>query len=416
MIEFLKNLFKKKESEVEEIKESELKNWLGDKEKNIISEIEEQISPNAKKIESMIEGIRDFMKNLEKAELKNTNIPQREINFMKGNREAYLKIVDIFISDIKIPDKMNKIEIFISDYEKNIESFTRSSSKPYGILQHFFANESSKIASGIKKIDDLIKETKKIIERSNIHRFKDIENAIDDLKTKKIKKQSLDKESEEQKNILDKNKDKKEKVIKIIEEAKKSKEYEEILELKKEKDKHQRLLKEHEEDMTHKFAIIEKALKKYSKMALENQSYVEDYAEKALETLLDDHELIILDILKNLNAQIIKGKLDLKDKKKEKSIAVIEKMNKDHIKDFLEKHLKIKIDIGKIEKKMSKNLVLEQIKSNSKEVEFLDSEIERNTQRLEEIKMEKENIDISMIRKDIEEKIKENLNIILTIT
>ncbi len=154
---------------------------------------------------------------------------------MEGNRKAYIhktmhftgKIREI-LSEIKTLTDSSNIIDKISKINEIFDEYNKTTQKPYYILQEFFANESHKIASGIKEISDSIQQFKDSLKKSDAHKFQEILNLINKIENRKQKKKEL----ENQKKELEKNLNEEEKNILVLkDEIKKIKESQEFNEL-----------------------------------------------------------------------------------------------------------------------------------------------------------------------------------------
>jgi len=110
---------------------------------------------------------------------------------------------------------------------------------------------------------------------------------------------------------------------------------------------------EHKSKLFHSFSIIEMALKKFSRMAFENEKIINKYIENPL-FLIGDDELKIISILKNLEKNIINNQIQLKDKKKEKTLEEIRKMNREFFDNFLQKYKGLMEELRNIDKEIGK--------------------------------------------------------------
>jgi len=83
------------------------------------------------------------------------------------------------------------------------------------------------------------------------------------------------------------------------------------------------------------FSVLEHALKKYYKLAL-NQVIILDYVKNPINTLIEDQDLKVLEVLSGMKSKI--DKLDLKDKKQEKTIEAINYFTRDKFYKFISEH------------------------------------------------------------------------------
>ena len=354
MFDFLKKIFgKEEEIQEEKIKAGELEKWFSDKSKQIADKLDNEVRIIKDKVNEEIEKTKHNLETLKNAALRNPNIPFRAKQMMDGNREAYIKRVSIFLKQIDLEKEYNGLLEFCNNFDDMLTDFGKSTIKTYHILQEFLAHESSAIAGNIRNLGNFVKELKNRVKESDIDSIKTIKEDII-LLDKRIKQR------ERAKNELEEKTKEKEELIKSIKEIddgieilKKDKEYDKLVKLKSEKNKIAMQIDEHKSKLFHSFSIIEMALKKFSRMAFENEKIINKYIENPL-FLIGDDELKIISILKNLEKNIINNQIQLKDKKKEKTLEEIRKMNREFFDNFLQKYKGLMEELRNIDKEIGK--------------------------------------------------------------
>ena len=111
MFKFLKGLLDKKE-ETEEVTFSDIDDWFDNKVKEKL-DLHEELDETFDAIKDEIKSTNENLNVLQKAELKNKNIPQRAFQLMEGNRESYIKKINDFTKQIEFPEKNNLIIEFL---------------------------------------------------------------------------------------------------------------------------------------------------------------------------------------------------------------------------------------------------------------------------------------------------------------
>lgn len=411
MFKFLKKIFRKEEEILEErIQINELDKWFNDKSKQILGKLDDEIKIIKEKVNEEIKKTKQNLEILKNAQLRNPKIPFRAKQLMEGNREAYIKKVSIFLKQIDLEKDYSDLLGFCDDFDDMLTSFGKSTIKTYHILQEFLANESSAIAGNIKNLGNLVKEIKNRIKETDISLIKNIREDIILLKNRIQQRERDKKELEEsikEKGELIKLRDD---VIKDIGMLRKDKEYSRLEKLKTEKNEVIKKINEHNNKLFHSFSVIEMALKKFSRMAFENEKLIERYLKNPL-FLLEDKELRIIDILKNLETSITSNQIQLKDKKKEKTIEEIKGMDEKFFNDFLEQYRKLKEELEKINNDINKINIqnkINELESSKKENELRLEEIDKNIENLKK-DIDKEQID--KLKEKIEEKIKNIFNV-----
>ena len=155
---WLKSLFgNKKEIDTVYVELGKLSLWFDEKTEPLLENIKDDIQAKFNEIRINCERARESSRALANTMLRNDKIPERAIQVMQGNREAYIKSVNLFLDQIKTPSSINMglINDFLSRFEENLNYFTKTSSRSYYVLQEFFRDESGAIAQYIKKVDFL---------------------------------------------------------------------------------------------------------------------------------------------------------------------------------------------------------------------------------------------------------------------
>ncbi|MBA3064623.1 hypothetical protein FP803_04255, partial [Candidatus Woesearchaeota archaeon] len=373
MIKFLARLFGGKE-ELKQLKKSDLERYIKKQLDN--DSINSLLKEFSERIDEISETIKERCDELEKAELQNKNIPPRAITIMDGNRKAYIhktmhftgKIREI-LSEIQTLTDSDNIIDNISKINEMLDEYNKTTQKPYYILQEFFANESHKVASGIKEISDLIHQFRDSLKQSDAHKFQEILNLLNKTRNRKERKKEL----ENQKKELEKNLDEEEKNILVlkdeIKKIKKSPEFNELTKLndklKIEKDEQKRL----SDEIYYKLAPLSRALRKYAKISFD---------EKSVEMIVFDPfkaiALIKTEALSNvflgLDKSIKERKITLKDNVQKKNLLILNELDPGFLRDM---QTKIKTQMENI-----KNLSIE-IERNTlwSKIEELNKEIEK---------------------------------------
>ena len=384
MIKFLARLFGAKE-ELKQLKKSELESYIKKQlDNNNINSLLKEFSG---RIDEISETIKERYDELEKAELQNKNIPPRAITIMEGNRKAYIhktmhftgKIREI-LSEIQTLADSDIIIDNISKISEMLDEYNKTTQKPYYILQEFFANESHKVALGIKEISDLIQQFRENLKQSDAHKFQEILSLLNKIRNREQRRKEL----ENQKKELEKNLNEEEKNILILKhEIKKIKESSEFNELAKlndklkiEKDKQNRL----SDEIYYKLAPLSRALRKYAKISFDEKS-VEIIIFDPFKAMAEIETAKLNEIFLRLTKNIKERKIGLKDNVQKKNLLILNELNPGFLRDM---QTKIKIQMENI-----KNLSIEIGKNTLwSKIEELNKEIEKKQQHLSNISRE----------------------------
>src|SRR3989344_6259684 len=192
MFEKIKEFFMKKEETSKKMSIEELESYIQTKKNDLINQIEHEIDEQKKEVFAKINELGNHLQILEKAELRNPKIPEREKHFMQGNRTAYIRSVNSFINGLRL-EKVdnNNISAFYQEFSRNLEALGRGSARQYIILQEFFANESKDVAIILKEIHRRLKQMASSSKFDELNKLMDFGNRMNELKHRKTKLDGL---------------------------------------------------------------------------------------------------------------------------------------------------------------------------------------------------------------------------------
>ena len=344
-----------------------------------------------------------------KAELKNPNIPERAKNIMAGNREIYVKRIERLLETVSLPKDFNKLLKFSEFFNTSLNDFTKETIKNYKILNEFFLLEMRNIDDNIKELIKLIKSTKDIVEESKVLKADELKKRVEQIDSrinleKKLKEKiKLAKEKIEEENRIVK---KEENNLRNLEEGKDYEKFNSLINKKKLLIEKREYL---EKELMQNFSVIMSALKKYERLTLD-QELVKSYLENPLQMLLLDRELKIVELLSKMNKSILNGKVELKEKKKDKTLQKLTKLNKDYFKEFTEKHEKLTIEINPLNLEQENMTIIEEIEEQREMIKQKKDKLDSTKTNIENFTVELEKIDIQKLKDGLTKEIKQVIN------
>ena len=414
MLEFLKRIFQNeevKEIKLREIKLQNLEEWANEKSKPLMEELEQQIEEILMKVNEEIQRARVNVEVLENAKLQNPNIPFKAKQYMEGNRKAYIRTINSFLGHMEINNKDYFYLVdFCKFFDELINDLNKSTLRSYTILQEFFANETGKIAHNLKNFDNIFTELKSTLNNEKMVSVNNAREKIKNLKTKTKQKINLDVDFKNIEASLKLANEEKNSVLAEIERFSKSDEHNNFLKLNEEKKNKAKAFYEDENQVMQSFSVLERALRKYSHIAFEHEEIVLDYLKHPIETLANDKNLVILEILKNVGKLLNENKLQIDDKKKEKSLEEIKKLNKEFLEQFLKKYFSLKAEMEDLENKIKATGVIEKLENFNKQLEEVNLRIEKNNEEYNKLENDviKTTNSIENLRNEIGDSVKEN--------
>lgn len=415
MFEFIKNFFKKEVIEKEDVSIKALEKWF-DSKVNVLREDFSPVVDNTKsEIEERIKKVKEALKELETAKLKNPDIPGRALNFMEGNRKTYVKRVNDFLDKIKL-DKIKSTEEFVKEFNQNIVTFGKLSARPYQIMQEFFGEESGIIAVGIRDINNSVSQMKESMEKlkMNIIEYarEQIKSLMRDIDLRKAISSGLEQLKQDFEELKGEKKKFEEK-IKELKSSEENKSLTDFLENKKGIEEH---IEEKKQKIRHSFHVIEAGMKKLERIVYENSDLVKKYIEKPVKTLLADNELGIINLLSKMKENLASGAIELKESKKQRILSEIENMGKDLFNDFLENHKNMKEKLSQINEKILENEIGDEISDFEKKLLDIDNKITDLSSKISESKEKIEKINIVQVKDNLSKQIKKVLDLEITIS
>ncbi len=393
MIHFrhLKRIFKnEEEQEVKKPTEISLQNleeWLDEKSKPLMEEVQQQIEEILIKVNEELQRARINVEVLENAKLQNPNIPFKAKQYMEGNRKAYARAINSFLGHMEVNNKDYFYLVgFCRLFDELISNLNKSTLRSYTILQEFFANETSRIAQSIKKFDSLFGELKSALNSEKMVSVNRAKEKVQSLKSKIKQKINLDVDFKNMEADLKLANNEKGTIMDNIEKFNKSDEHNNFLKLNEEKKIKASAFYNDENQILQSFSVLERALRKYSHIAFEHEEIVLDYLKQPLEILANDKNFVILEIFKNLDKLLQEDKLQIDDKKKEKSLEEIKKMDKEFLEQFVKKYFSFKAEMEDIENKIKSTGVAEKFRNFNKQLEDTNLRIEKNNYEYNRIK------------------------------
>lgn len=417
MLKFLKKLLQQEEEVKEEsLHIDQLEEWLEKKSKPIYEEMRNGVDQIIESIGKVQEKARENIKQLQKAGLQNPNIPNKAKTVMEGNREAFLKKTSHFFDTIDFEYKtFDEVIEKCKTLEKDVDALAESTSKSYSILNQFFGREVAHISNSIKKIDTLAKDIKNLFEYKNKADLDKIKENSKDLQHKIKSKKTLSLELDKEQKKLEEKKLKVQEKEKNIKDIKEGEEYKEYQDLIVQKAAQITGLKEIEDKLFHDFSDLEKAMKKYSKIAFEHGDWIEDYLKNSLHTLQKDSELRIVTILNNLEQALKKNTLDLDEKKSQRAIMKIKELGMNYFENLQKRYTSIKNTLEDVEQKIENNTVRKELDMLNEEIKIIENGIETLQNKIHSLKGDRDKINIDQLKQDLQNLISRTLHTRITL-
>jgi len=406
--DFLKPKNKPEPPSLEEVRFSEIDAWVSIQHDLAYNEIKIFLDDLHEKISKEKDSLKEKIEILKAAELKNQKLPDRAKQAMEGNRETYINKLSAFLDKVDFPSDPEKVEDFHSDFDRDLNNFEKTVARNHAVVEQFFGEKAGAIPASMKKIDKLINEARVKVNGSYLKKVQELQKKIENLNKTLNRKEELRKEIDYASEVLQKVSEKIEDQEKSLNELQNSEIYREFLGFENERAFLEKELSGLETSFQHDFSEIEASLKKYENIS--QNKILKRYLENPLNALSHDHDLEIVDILKATLTAVKNNEISLKDKKKDKIIRELEKMDLGYFKNFKQKNLSFNGQIKDLTAKMETSDSHRQITSLKQELSSGKIKLKEKKLDLHEKKMDFDKIDPDELKNALQKDINETLS------
>jgi len=417
-IDKIKQMFSSPEPEEEELMLSELEAWYQKKLGDIQDDIKAFVSEKKESFSETLLKLRADAEKLETAKLKNENIPAKVRDIMEGNRNLYIKRVRDFADRTKLLESFSFANIddwhsLFSDFKKELEIFAKATQKGYQVMQEFFSYESRDIALGIKKTESIITSIGDFLKKKNatmaISLSEDI-SKIGSIRERNKSNQHRFKEKTGQLHECEQSIAKHKAELEKLEAGKSYKE------LKAKNHAIDELMKEkrlHSHGLTHRFAVIEKAMIKYQRLVVDrdDEKLIEQFINDPQLALKHDKEMKICSVLEKAKQALEKGSIVLKDKKAEKTLKTFNAITESYLKAFYMKLNGFDDKINNLEAELANSPTAQKHEHIMDEIKMAEEQLPKLKKELEHIHSELQKTNVQKYLGSIETQIRMVLGI-----
>lgn len=416
MLKFL-NRFFKKETEKANVKIGELGSWLELRAKDYNSELADYIKNESRHLDSVKKGLADAAKELEEAEIEDADkILPKIKNVVVAARRDYLKDIEHLANGLFIDDSDEEsISESCSKMQEQLDIFAKKTAREYFKTQHLFHKPLESIAEQLKELGKMIKELNKHVGSSKVFRVKEtvksaqkLEEDIALLDKFKDSMAMLEQQRKEKEDAIEKTQDD----IDRLTGSQTYSEYKDDVE-KLNKLKHELRIKS--DEIYGLLAQLQSALKRYLRMALENLELLSRYINDPVRALADDSEFVIMDILAKVKANLDRGDLELRDEKKKKMDKIIASISIEKLNKLRSGYLSTEAAVEELRKKIESNTAQSEHEGLLKKKGRAEDELKSIEKEIDDVKSKTGKIDIDGDKQQIAKKIREVIEIEVTL-
>lgn len=414
MVAFFEKIFGKKEVKKEEgikLDFYKTKEWFENKTSEFLDSINKEIKKSFEQLENFSGKINKSLENLEKAEPEK-EIEDRVRKIIQDNRIAFIKKTRNFTGKIKYPDTKNTPDVleFYDVLIGNTNRLVVDTQKNIYFSRMLFPEKIAEIMHDLKNFTSTVNESQKTLneDKARINLISKTSENIEKIKnlinTEKDENRMLEQNKQAFKNIENDEKN----TQKLIDELGESSE----LTCMKKAEEHLEILNnkasEIKNNVLQMFFPLTKAFKKYERCCTEiSKDEIKTlrlYIECPFKAVLIDRDFKTLyKILENTENLVKSGKINLKDKQKQKSLIQIDKLkNHSELNNFLAELENTKKSVEYLENKTKNMKINKEISSAKQKL----AEIE-NTKEDKKEEINRQEVNLKNINQDISKEVKE---------
>lgn len=399
MFGFLKRILKKEEPvRSEEVELPALHSWFEGKTKSREASLKQDMEGMGQKIASERDAAQKNLALLGKAGLQNPNIPERAKHFMQGNRDAFSKKVHFFLDSIHVPQEISSFPAFYSGVQDELKELMQGTAKSFQILQEFFANESRQVMANVGVIEKELNSFKSAFDAADLDILEDTKQRISDFQAKLNLRKALEKDLSQKKKELQESTSEIRRLKKDVEMLQKDSQ---LNSLKNRLKDVQARIDDLRARITGPFSAINHPLKKFERITYKHRTIIQKYIDSPLEALLQDLHLSVLKALHDMELAVLNNRIDLKEKKKEKTLEVLKLLTKEYLGSFLTEYGQINHEKDKIKKTLAGLDIVALIEQKKERIAELESKRVDIEQRIQALGRELEKIDIPAVEQKL---------------
>ncbi len=382
---WFKNLFRQKKT-IEEVKQ-----WAQQEQEKQQQEQKQATATLEHEFPEILINIRKAVVNLENAELRNPNIPERAKHFMQGNRDQFIKLTNRFVENLAVPKEapdFSQNELFFQQYAQN-------TARPGAILSEFVGEEVKEIRKHIAETESRLHELKQ--HQLKKEQFSSIASIIRQMDTLKKERSAAEKQKKEFEEQLQQLKNKHESLKKEKEDFTSKPEYisikEDIINTARER-------QESERTITDIFLPLSDAIKKYAHK-IKNEK-IAKYADNPLNALIHDYTLGILKHVPDIKKAIDAGELELKPERVQKALDSLKQLTKENLGGMIHRYANAKKRETDIHHDVAQRPVMKEYTQYAEELKKVSEEIKQLEATIEKFKMPTDEELKEMLKQELE--------------
>jgi len=418
----LKSIFQKEEQIKNEVIEIiKLPKWFNQKISKL--ELNNEIILFLQKINQLKLDLQQKITNLEQLQISEKDKQQVEArvrNIVEGHKDNYLKEIQRFennLHPLQIENKsleineLQQILEFNKQLDQNIENLAKRTAKSYQAAQHLFFDGVESIFKIIGELNLLIKNFQK--QQQEIQMILETNNQIEKLQQIQDKKQQLKQQKDNKEKSLQQLEEQLEKEQSNLEKLKQSKDFSNYHNIKDRLEDYQKITKELEDQVYFYFSKLNKPLKKYERIAINNKR-ISKYLSDSIKSFHQDKELNIISDLTKLKQSLQNRSVNFDKKQTEKFIELIDMAENNYLEKIRKKIETNESEIERIKKNLNDEII-QKVEQQEQEIKITRNKIQNIEKELINLKKSSE-FDNDRIKDLIKSNVEKTLQVKLEIS
>lgn len=421
MLKLIKKFFRsEKEIAFEETDPENLARWLENKISNLqFNDYLQRYFQHITELKSQLHEKTNSLKSQEISEHDQKQVEDRVKNIVIGHKNHYVNEIERFTEKLVIVEAGKSINSyqnilsFNEDLDKELEELAKRTAKSYQAAQHLFFENVESIFKLLGELNKTVKGFEQKAGEYKVKELQEVEDLIHNLNQEIEKKKDLQEQIRTKEKIANKLDEEKKDAENRLQELKRSEEHKKFLKLKEEKENIEQKYRNVEYQIFSFFSKLNKALKKYERISLENK-LIKEYLGNGVGTFMQDSELKIIQVLDGLKNNL--DKLQFDEKHKNNFSELIDRSNKGCLEKLQSEIKFLEKQRSELDEKLRNNNMKNELEKTNKEKEYLNDKSEKITREISDLKSTSEKVNNENNKNELAGKVKEIFNVELRIT
>lgn len=316
-----------------------------------------------------ITAIKKAVVELERAELKNTNIPERAKHAIQGNKERLHTITKHLCDNLTPPENAADI----SELRTQLRHFIKQSGRPTAILGQFFNDNIKDLRSALANLERALNDTQEAYDAED--ELNELTALLKNITAVRKQQQDAKQQLHDLHEQLDTLKKKQETLRTEKEQLTNSKDYlaikDDILNAATERQKASQAISD-------LFNPLTTPLKKYAHH--QQNEKLASYAENPVPALVNDYSLTILKHVDPLIAALTKNELGIDDAQTTAALQTLKALNKEDLSGMIHRYANAKKRESDLHHTIAQRPIMRQYEQYAEQLKTVSAQIE-NTEK-----------------------------------